>query len=966
MRHLLSTSLMALALGSSPALAESPPAPITKAAPLTQLVDAVNIPYQRFTLPNGLTVLVNTDRKAPVVSVSVWYGVGSKNEPKGKTGFAHLFEHLMFNGSENAPGDFFEPLQQIGATDVNGTTWFDRTNYFETVPTGALDLTLMLESDRMGHLLGAVTQQKLDNQRAVVQNEKRQGDNRPYGMVEYEQLENLYPTGHPYHHSTIGSMVDLDSASLDDVKGWFRDHYGPNNSILVLSGDIDLPTAKAKVAKWFGEIPAGPKVQPVSAPVPTLPAPLSKTIKDQVSTTRIYRMWAIPGLDSPDHLPLEMAASVLGGLASSRLDDAMVRQSQDAVSVSASAETFAQAGQLVVFADVKPGKDPTAVAKALDAQIAKFVTEGPTTDELQRAATSFAVGEIRTLEQTGGFGGKAPTLAEGLLYSGDPTEYRKTLQRAAKLTPAEVRAAAKKWMSRPVFALTVEPGKRAEGGEARGGFAVPPTPGSGAAGPAWYNNPALASQAGAAVAPATKPDRSKLPEVGQLTALDFPAIERATLTNGMKIYFARRTAVPTVTVRISFDAGSGADPKDALGTQSLLLQLMDQGTTTLNSTELARARERLGVAIHGMADVDTTSFQMDAVTPNLAPSLALLSDYILRPALDPKELERMRAQQLTAIANEFNSPGALAGRVLMPALYGTGHPYGNPPSGSGDPKVVKALTRDQLVKFHARWFRPDTAKIFVVGDTTLAAVTRLLEANFGRWKAPRMVPPVKDYSAPIPALSQRIILVDRPGAPQSMIYAGRVLGLRGSDDQLPLQSANDVLGGNFLGRINTDLRETKGWSYGAYSMISQPLDRETFRVQAPVQSDKTGESIVEIRKQIGEFLTTKGVTPEELKWTTNGSIRELPGSFETSDAVLGGIASIVKLGRPDNFYGTLASRYGAMTVTQLDQAARAQLGDGSLVYVVVGDAAKVRPQLEPLGLPIEVANPVDTGAATGE
>ncbi|NOU02893.1 MAG: insulinase family protein, partial [Novosphingobium sp.] len=466
-------------------------------------------------------------------------------------------------------------------------------------------------------------------------------------------------------------------------------------------------------------------------------------------------------------------------------------------------------------------------------------------------------------------------------------------------------------------------------------------------------------------APATA-DRSKLPEVGTLAPLDFPAIERATLSNGMKVFFARRTAVPTVSLRISFDAGSGADPKGALGTQSLLLQLMDQGTKALNSSELARARERLGAAIRGFGDADTTSFQLDAVTPNLAPSLALLADYVLHPALDPKELERVRTQQLTAIANEFNSPGGLAGRVLAPALYGKDHPYGNPPSGTGNPAMVKTMTTDQLGAFHRRWLRPDTAKVYVVGNTTLAQVTKLLEANFGGWKAPTDPAPTKDYSAALPALSPRIILVDRPGAPQSMILGGRVLGVTGRDDQLALQSANDVLGGNFLGRINMDLRESKGWSYGAFSMVNQPLGRSSFRVQAPVQSDKTGESIAEIRKQIGEFVTTKGITPEELKWTTNGSTRELPGSFETSDAVLGGVASIVKLGRPDTYYETLATRYGAMTPQTLDQAARAQLGDGGMVFVVVGDAAKVRPQLDSLGLPVEMANPVDTAAPKGE
>ncbi|KAB2847661.1 MAG: insulinase family protein, partial [Sphingopyxis terrae] len=342
---------------------------------------------------------------------SVWYRVGSKHEPAGKTGFAHLFEHLMFNGSENSPGDFFEPLQQVGATDFNGTTNTDRTNYFETVPTGALDRALFLESDRMGHLLGAVTQEKLDNQRGVVQNEKRQGDNNPYGLLRYEIFENLFPKGHPYHHSTIGSMADLNTASLADVKKWFSDNYGPNNAVLVLAGDIDLATAKTKVAEWFGDIPRGPEVKAPQTAVPTLPAPLAKEVKDLIPTTRIYRMWAIPGLNDPESVPLQMATAVLGGLSSSRLDNALVRKDPVAVSVAAFAQTLEDAGFLIVQADVKPGVDPKVVGEKLDAQIADFLATGPTADELQRAAASYLGGTISGLESVGGFGGKAVTLA---------------------------------------------------------------------------------------------------------------------------------------------------------------------------------------------------------------------------------------------------------------------------------------------------------------------------------------------------------------------------------------------------------------------------------------------------------------------------------------------------------------------------------------------------------------------------
>jgi predicted Zn-dependent peptidase len=952
MQRFLTASLLAIALaGTAPAaLAQSAAEP--KPAPLSALAKSVNIPYQQFKLPNGLTVLVHTDRKAPVVAVSVWYGIGSKHEPKGKTGFAHLFEHLMFNGSENAPGDFFQPLQEIGATDFNGTTWFDRTNYFQTVPTGALDRTLMLESDRMGYLLGAVTQEKLTNQIGVVQNEKRQGDNQPYGLVEYEQLENLYPSGHPYHHSTIGSMADLSAASLDDVKQWFKDNYGPNNAILVLAGDIDLPTARRMVTRWFGAIPAGPKIKPVNAPVPDLPAPKSKTIKDQVATTRIYRMWAIPGLDNPDYIALVAGGSVLGGLASSRLDDELVRKQQVAVGVTAEAQIFAQGGQMVIYADVKPGTDAAAAAAALDAEVAKFLAQGPTQDELQRATTSFAAGQIRAMESVGGFGGKAPTLAEGLLYNGNPRQYRVSLDRAARLTPTDVRGAMQKWLSRPAFSLTVEPGTRTEGGEDRGGFIVAPE-GTGAR-PAFFRDPLSALTGTAAATQTALPDRSKLPPIGELAPLDFPTIERATLSNGMQVFFARRATVPVVSVRLSFDAGFAADPRSALGTQSLLLRLMNEGTEKLDSTELARARERLGASIRGFADTDSTSFQLDAVSPNLAPSLRLLSDYIRRPALAPAELERVRSQQLAVIKSELKNPGPIANRVLQPLLYGKDHPYGMPPSGTGDPAVVQRLTGDDLKSFHDQWFRPDTARIFVVGNTTLARVTKLLEASFGDWKAPATPAPAKHFNVTIPTQSERIVLVDRPASPQSLILAGKVINAKGTDDLLTLRSANDILGGNFLSRLNMNLRETKGWSYGVGSGFGSALDRISFRVQAPVQADRTADSIAEIRNDLTAFLTTKGVSAEELNWSTTGSARELPGSFETTADLLGGLVNIITYRRPDSWYETLAGRYKTMTAAELDAAARSmKLSDG-LVFVVIGDRKVVEPQLAKLGLPVEV------------
>jgi predicted Zn-dependent peptidase len=423
----LAASTLALSTGLAAPLVPAAFAREAQPAPISELVKAIDIPHEEFTLKNGLRVIVSTDRKAPIVAVSVWYHVGSRYEPAGKTGFAHLFEHLMFYGSENADGPFFARLEDIGATDWNGTTWFDRTNYFETVPTGALDRALFLEADRMGHLLGAVTQVKLDTQRGVVQNEKRMGENNPYGLVEYAQLAALFPDGHPYRHSTIGSMADLNAASLDDVKTWFRTHYGPNNAVIVLAGDIDVPTAKAKMEKWFGAIPAGPAPTDVDASVPTLPADVEKVMKDNVATVRLYRNWVVPGINGTDLPLLDLSMSIFGGLASSRLDNVLVRQDKTAVGVSASIQTFEKVSLAEITVDVKPGADPVAVGKRLDALLADYLAKGPTADEVTRAATRVMSGTIGGLEQVGGQTGKAVTLAEGAVYSNDPDRYRKDL-----------------------------------------------------------------------------------------------------------------------------------------------------------------------------------------------------------------------------------------------------------------------------------------------------------------------------------------------------------------------------------------------------------------------------------------------------------------------------------------------------------------------------------------------------------
>ncbi|MCB2014408.1 MAG: insulinase family protein [Sphingobium sp.] len=960
LRSLFTRTALAIALATVPVVAAPSFIPTAQAqVAASTLIDKVDIPYSEFTLKNGLRVIVHTDRKAPIVAVSVWYNVGSKHEPEGKTGFAHLFEHLMFNGSENAPNDYFGPLQQVGATDFNGTTWFDRTNYFQTVPTSALETVLFLESDRMGHLLGAVTQEKLDNQRSVVQNEKRQGDNQPYGLVDYKQLEALLPADHPYGHPTIGSMADLDSATLDDVKGWFTDHYGPNNAILVLAGDIDTKAAKKLVTKYFGDIPRGKAVEPVQADIPTLDARKDIVMKDNVATTRLYRWWTAPGLNDADTAPLIVGAHVLGGLASSRLDNMLVKDEQLAVRVTASLQDFAQLSFFEVTADVKPGVDPATVSKRLDEILENYIAKGPTADEVQRVAMSDVSGRIGGMEQVGGFSGKAKVLAESALYSGTPDAYKKQMAALANTTPDSVRAAMQKWLNRPVVALSVMPGERDAYQEAGSKTGAAMEPSGILSSPARYlddgEQPALAPEAAV--------DRSKLPDVGTIPNVDFPAVETTSLSNGIKLHFARRGTVPTLRMTMTFDAGAAADPKDAQGTQALMLAMLKEGTKTRSSIEIAEEQERLGAAISVGATLDRTAVSLYALTPNLGPSLDLLADIVLHPSFDAKELERVRAGQLAQIAQEQTVPKAMARAAFFPAIYGKGHPYANFGSGTGDPDVVSKLNSQDLASFHRKWIRADTAEIFAVGDTTIEELKKELEARFAAWPMTRDMPGKKNFAVTIPAPSPRIILVDRPQSPQSYIYAGEVLNGKGGDDMVDLISANDILGGNFLSRINMDLRETKGWSYGVGSVVDRNEENVAYIVVAPVQADKTGESIKALQEQMAAFLTDKGVTPEELERMRNGSIRELPGSFETSAAVLAEMQRDALFGRPFDYVEGLADKYRAQTGEALDSAARQMIDPAKFTWVVVGDKSAVLPQLEGLGLPVETVENKDAAAS---
>ena len=930
---LLASASLLVTLPSAPVFAQ--PAVAAAPTPVPALIAKVKIPHKKFVLANGLTVLVHEDRKAPVVAVAMWYNVGSKDEPRGKTGFAHLFEHLMFNGSENLPEDFFKYLQQIGATDYNGTTDFDRTNYFQTAPKGALERVLFMESDRMGHLLGAVTQGVLDNQRGVVQNEKRQSDNNPGGLAFYEILKALFPQGHPYHHSVIGSMADLDAASMADVKQWFIDKYGPNNAVLVLAGDINEAEARPLVEKYFGKIKRGPVNNPAKAAIPTLTAPKSMVMKDRVAATQVSRYWPMPGLLDRQLVALDVGGSVLGGLASSRLEKLLVREEKIATSVSAGLYPAQRVGIFFVDATVKPGVDPALVNRRIDEILADYVANGPTAEEVRRASTNEVAQRIRGLESVGGFGGKAVTLAQGETFAGDSNFYARTLANYATVTPAEIRTAMKQWLTRPAFSLTLEPGDR----------------------PAYEEAKSVAAKGAVKPDPkqtaATRGAARPIPPLSQLAALDFPDISNIRLSNGIAVEYAQRTAVPITQIALSFDAGDAADPADRRGLQLMTMAMLDEGTSTMTAQALAEAREGLGAQISADGSTDRSSVYLSTMSPNLGASLGLMGAVVKDSAFAPAEIERVRTQLLTSVAQLKKDPNGMAQRTLPTLLYGAGHPYAV--VRGGDEAVLKSLGRDDLLAFRDRWLRPDNTKIYVVSDRPLAEITPLLEAEFGRWAAPASAKGVKSFGAiPARATSPRIVLVDRPQSPQSIIYGGQVTPVDPKSGTEALGAANDVLGGNFLSRINMDLREKKGWSYGVRGGANLNERAVPYIVNAPVQADRTGDSLAALNEQFASFFGDKGVNAEELERTVANRVNGLPGQFETSDAVLNAMISNDLYGRPDNYHETLAAKYRAFAASDLDRAIRGAVDPKGFVWVVVGDAAKVKPQLDKLGMPVEV------------
>ncbi len=863
----------------------------------------VNIPHESFRLDNGLTVLVHTDHSTPTVFVGMWYGVGSRDEPEGKTGFAHLFEHLMFQGTGNREGEYFSPFTDAGATGMNGTTAEDRTNYYATVPTGALDMALWMESDRMTYLLGAVTQVALDEQRGVVQNEKRQSDNRPYAGMSDRIKTGVYPVDHPYRHSVIGSMDDLDAASLDDVNEWFGKYYGASNVVLVLAGDIDIATAREKVNFYFGEAPAGEPLVHAKKWVPELTENREEIMYDRVGQTRIARVWALPGLNDKDTTLMYLVNDSLVANKNSPLRKTLVDDLKLATRVSGSAYGRVLSGEYTLVIDLRPGVTPQQVMPIVDRIINEYLASGPDEQILENAKLAMNMYMLGALESNASIG---RLLAEGQLYSDNPLYINKELEWLNAATVEELTATANRWLNRGHYQLTVLP------------------------------FPELQSSAAQA-------DRSSIPTVTTNSGINFPDIETATLDNGMKLVVARRGSVPLIDVSINIETGSAAAPADAPGLGAFLFALMDKGTKRYDAHELAAAKDKIAMASSFRNGLERSSLGYRILSSYLAESLEISADMMRNAVFPEDELEKFKTQLSAYLSNIAVNPSGASRSLFERAIYGEDNPMG----GIWTPELAEQVDRSKLRDFHDQEITPDQMTVYMIGDVDLETAKNAVKAAYGKWKAKSRSALTGIGSAPEPGA--RVILVDHPEAVQSTILAGHAIAPFDANVNTELSIMNAVFGGSFESRINMNLREDKSWSYGMRSGIRQNRSGDQYiAVAGSVQTDKTMESMQEIMREYSEFISTRPATETEVERMKLNMTRSLPGLFATNGGFLASIVSSDSFGLPFDYAERRGERLAAITTAGVIARSKAVIAPDKLTWVVVGDLEQIEEKVRSL------------------
>jgi zinc protease len=911
------------------------------AAPPTKPLAIPQIKFEKYTLPNGLTVILHEDHRLPLVAVDLWYHVGPLNERPGRTGFAHLFEHMMFEGSEHVGEKaHIKFVEGAGATDVNGTTSFDRTNYFETLPANQLELGLWLESDRMGFLMEGLDRVKLTNQRDVVRNERRQGEGRPYDLANEKVFQLLFPHDHPYYGDVIGSHADIEAARIADVRDFHQQFYTPNNASIAIAGDFNPAQLKAMLVKYFGPIPRGPEVAPVNAATPPITAQRRATVTDKVTLSQVQIAFLTPPALSSGSKEINVALFALGGSKASRLDEALVIRSQVAQSVTCYSQALKLTGITTCSLTAKPGVKLEDLEATFWSELAKIQADGPTAEEVEAAKATELSRTVNGLQRLGGFGGVADTLNQYNQYTGDPGYLTKDLAAEQAVTIASAKAAAAKYLTKAsaVVVYTV-PGDKVLND-------VPRSPDNTDADVKITNPYTQAFEDAQAW-------RKTPPSPGPELTFHLPVPKTFTLANGLKVFFVQDRNLPILSAQISSRAGAENNTPPKAGLASLTAQVMGEATTTRNVTRLAEDEERIGTSIFVNSGMDSAGASLSVTTNNADTGMELLADVVEHPAFSPDDFERLRKRRVVTIAQQSDSVQAIALLVGPKLLYGDS-PYGL--TTNGTPDTIKSLTRDDLTAFYAAHVGPADSALTLAGDVTEAEAHRLAEKYFGGWTGtatanPTIPPP------PAPP-TRKIVLIDKPGQPQTALFAFGLGVPDSSPDLQTIQTMNYTLGGAFASRINMNLREEHGYTYGAQSIFRVYREGGTFIAGGLVKTDITGPAAKELLFEIQRFPTSPP-TPEELKQAKDSSIQSIPALFETTAATAGAISNEIFIyNRPVDYFSILPDKFRAVTATDVSRVARDDVHPDNLIILAVGDRAKIEEGLKATNLgPIEYRTP---------
>ena len=895
------------------------------------------IDVKEYTLKNGLRVITHVDRSTPVVAVGTWYHVGSKNEVIGRTGFAHLFEHMMFQGSKNYDSDYFTPLQEAGG-NINGTTNQDRTWYYETVPSNFLELALFMEADRLGNLLPAMTQAKLDNQRDVVKNERRQRvDNQPYG-ASFEKIgEIMFPKGHPYNWTTIGSLEDLQAASLEDVKSFFRQYYTPNNTILVLSGDFDEQQARTWVEKYFGPITKGENIVRPNQAQPKLDKEIRVDVDDALAPLpRRYMVWHGVRQYAPDEPALDILGNILSSGRGSRLQSSLIYGKELAQQVGAGSGTNEIAGTFQITATARPGKSLDEIEKEINAEIERIKTTPPSVDEIARAKNSI---ESQTIFGLQTVLGKAGQLTNYAGYVGKPNYFQADLDRYSKVTAADVQRVANTYLTANRLVMTYNP-KRAEG-SSTGRAANQPTSVK-----SEKKDQARIDAQGAA-----------LPKPGPNPRLSLPPIEKTKLSNGLEIWMVEQNELPMIAMNLVLKTGSANEPDDRTGVSGLMTSLLDDGTKNRTAVEISNQLQSIGAFLNAGGGWDSTSVSMQTLTRNFDKALDIFADVILNPTFPATEFESLRARSLIGLRQQKANPNAIANVAYNKVLYGN-HPYGR----DNTEATLKAITRDDLVSYYQNTFRPENGVLIVVGNYNKSTLKSSLEKALGGWTASgkvavRNLPDTKSLE------KTGIYLIDRPNSAQSVVSVGQVGIDRMNPDYLPVVVMNSVLGGAITSRISMNLREDKGYTYGANSGFTFRRGAGPFRAGGDMQTAVTKESVLELMKELKGIRGDAPITQKELDYNKQSLIRRYPSAFETIPGMSNQLANLITYALPDSYFNDYIAQINAVTLADVNRVANKYLDPSKMAIVIVGDRKVIEPGLKELGYPITIldtdGNPVN-------